>query len=270
MDINSKNCIVAYLDILGYESLINSDRRPEDVYKIFKTVITDPLEHSKNESRDKKTTLDALKIQVLSDSIIFILDLEEAARLEDANVPIYQTISDFFYWISIFTIQLTSSLEYFVRGGIDVGAFFQKDLNETGSQFIYSKTLVNAFNLEEESFWPRILISDRCHKYVTEKVNFTKSNPPTFIRENDGTYFVDTYSYLKEIRIDVVGDWLRKIKIHFSYQLRESSNKLNILKKYHRYSIYHNESVLKLAKDSKFNQIDMESLILDTSNYLSY
>src|SRR5437870_2903984 len=122
MKINSQNCIVCYLDVLGYEALVNSDKKPEDVFNVFKEAL-DFIEKNK-EKYSGPRILDAVYIQILSDSIILTLDLEIVAKLEKDGIGMERSVGYFFHLISIFTINLTSKLQHLIRGGISVGPYF--------------------------------------------------------------------------------------------------------------------------------------------------
>ena len=70
----SDNVIVCFLDILGYQELVDT-KRPEDVYSDFLDIIT--LKKGMEENYKKGSTISKnINIQILSDSILLTVDID--------------------------------------------------------------------------------------------------------------------------------------------------------------------------------------------------
>ncbi len=195
--IDSKNCIVAFLDILGYRKLIE-EKSLAEISQAFH-VSFDTFERFKKDPPDQdiKNVLDCIRTVILSDSLIFTLDLDKLPVINTG----YRDVSNqficvfaFLHQLSLFAITFMSELGYFLRGGISKGQYRQEQVVGPTHQVIISKALVEAYDLENIAGVPRILISDELCAFLGGE-NRTKF-PPPWRRGWDGLYYLDLYRSL--------------------------------------------------------------------------
>jgi hypothetical protein len=169
-NLEKKYSVVAFVDILGYKELIqkNSVEREMAVFNDLKKTIDSALIGSVKLSKFTLKSLgddsqdnisDRLKVKQFSDNIYFSFDYED----------------DFDLSFAVFNISVISSVYqkfmlskgYFVRGGIASG------LNMINTNFIFSKALIEAVEIEKNTVFPRITLSQDLKK----KIIYAKNDP---------------------------------------------------------------------------------------------
>lgn len=147
--------IVAYLDILGYSSLIKNDDQTQ--FEIIKKVVREIFEKIKKRKKSissifKITGLHNITFKMISDTIIFTLVLPSGIEKNRKK----EYIKAFFESISIFSILFISKTGYLFRGGISFGTHYEYKNEKKNLLLIFSKAYVNAYELEQNAKRKRI------------------------------------------------------------------------------------------------------------------
>lgn len=196
-EINAKNCLVCYLDIIGYKSLVS--RHEEDIHiKIYETIdkiLKDyiSIQSSKKIERIVKT----INIKIISDSILLVLDVEELVKDKDlfnGDEEEYYCSYNFLTFCAWIYLKFLRGLEHFVCGGITRGQHYQREFTSDKNLFIFSKALVETAEIEKNEKFPRIVISDSWYDYLLDSnhINFNEY----VLRDVDGLYYLDVYDLI--------------------------------------------------------------------------
>lgn len=138
-------CYIAFLDMLGFKKLVN-DNSCNDIIEIFDTFNHKPIrdEYLGDDSVITKSTVDNLKMKVMSDSICLWID----AKVPDALMCIIMAC------IMLQFKLLYRSTPIFLRGAIVQGKIYaNKDI-------IFGPGLTGAYLMEENNAkYPRIILT---------------------------------------------------------------------------------------------------------------
>ncbi len=246
--INSSKSLVAYLDILGYSDLVNTEYA-----NICYGVIDASLFRWHNYLETHKHNLgEAVKrhitLQVMSDSFIVVFN-EEAALSEEGSENTRQLFLMIFLTLISYLVQdCMRGLKHLFRGAVVRSQYYQQKFDNLDSgTFIFSKALCEAHKLEKNiASVPRILVD----KSVLEDLDFSllckESRPDReLLRDSDGFYCLNLYSSmfadiaLAPILREVAGIVKKGI---------ENKKDIEILRKYIWFANYHNELVQGIIK----------------------
>ena len=167
MSLNLKTHIVAFIDLLGFSSMVSFDcEKPESERKYISKLYD---VHTK--TKKLSTTLPGMSLTQFSDSVVL-----SAPYSIDNFGSICQIISNFQYDL------LCSGI--LCRGGVSYGKHFSTE------DFLFSHGLIDAYNLESKLAQnPRVVISRSLLELVfgnTENVSHH-----LILEENDGLFFLD-------------------------------------------------------------------------------
>lgn len=205
-----RECFVAFIDILGFKSLIKNSKEPFDNIKEGLEFLANLLGSGHN-NREKDLSI-FTQIRVFSDNIVIFRPCDS-----DSFGFFLKTVSD------ISTNLFLRDLP--VRGGMSIGkmhwnpAWFDdneteelniikkvKKMTGNGQSLVFGEGLISAYELENEvAIYPRTIISDKLYLYLKERqddMNLSKSFSLTkpsihmkvldFIKKDfDGVYFFD-------------------------------------------------------------------------------
>lgn len=155
-----KNCIVAFLDILGFKGIIKNVVF-DDVMMIFKRIISEndakeALKRSCTEKDDSlclyNKALEKTDIRVMSDSIVVAAPSEYKESLA-VVIDICNAIQEELYELD---------MPIFLRGAISEGEIY------IDGKLIFGKGLVDAYLAQEYyAIYPRIIVSSQiCSNYI--------------------------------------------------------------------------------------------------------
>lgn len=245
--IESENCIVAFLDILGYSKLIK-EKPPAKISDAFRIVFDTLEQFKKNPGTDQdiKRILNHIRVTMLSDSLVFALDLAGLPKIDkkfdDASGEGICIIG-FLHHISLFAITLMMKLHYFLRGGVVKGQYRQEEILQPTNQLIISSALTDAYELEKkQADVPRILMSDKLCAFMEGK-GMTDA-PPQLKRGEDGLYYLDLYGSLLDENFS--SEALTAMASLIKRQMENNKGDLNILRKIYWFQQYHNSRVREL------------------------
>ena len=168
-EISNKNFeffFVAYLDILGFSKMVESDiQNPYNSHLFFPKLFDVFKEIQSNYDGENN-----LQVIQFSDSVVFAIPYEK-----ENFSRFVKTVGEFQY--NLFSQGLLC------RGGLSFGKHFYKD------GFLFSNGLIEAYKIESNlSRYPRIVISNDLldslfpHGFESEH---------QIVKENDNTYFID-------------------------------------------------------------------------------
>jgi hypothetical protein len=175
MDLNLKTHIVAFIDLLGFSSMVAHDcEKPEGEQKYISKLFD---VHQK--TKEISISLPGMSLTQFSDSVVLSIPYS----VENFN-SICQIISDFQYDL------LCSGI--LCRGGVSYGKHFSTE------DFLFSHGLIDAYNIESKlALNPRVVISKALIELVFGSTNSVSSK--LLIKENDGLFFL---GYLKGETVD--------------------------------------------------------------------
>lgn len=255
----SKNCIVCFLDILGYRDLIAS-YPVEKIHSVFEKFF-DEQAVFKAYSVSGELFYKHLKIQLLSDSLIFAFNID--SFIGKGSSRVVSGVDMFLDHLAICLIDLTMKLKYFVRGGMAFGEYYQSDAYSPENQFIASKALIEAYELSKFANVPRILINDSCSKYFFDLLGKDRLIKQRIARDKDGFYFLDVYASLEYRRILKSGLVFKKIAQSLNFQLDKCKKKSKEMRRYHWFIEQHNKAIDKKIQNIKTSSVAGEERIED-------
>ena len=187
-----KNRIVAFVDILGFKSLVSSLGAEPDLHSKLYDALSQ-IRNYKKLSRDKSVLFSDIEVSTFSDSIVI-------SAKEENIFHIIRTCG----WLQ--ANLLKSGI--LIRGGISSGL----TIHENG--ILYGEGMINAYHLESKcAIYPRILLDPALLK--TLNPNITKF---CLTQDLDGLWFVDFFKFYAFTNIgdDAIADGYDPREIYFS------------------------------------------------------
>jgi hypothetical protein len=168
MPIELKSYIVAFIDLLGFSSMVTHDcETPNGEQKFIES-----LYECHTETKSLKAEHPDLQLIQFSDSVVFALPYSV-----ENYCLIIRIISDYQYNL------LQKGV--LCRGGMSYGKhFFTED-------FLFSNGMIEAYRLESKvAVSPRVVVSNELLELVNPKVESQGSELPLLL-EQDGMWFID-------------------------------------------------------------------------------
>jgi hypothetical protein len=237
--------VISYIDILGFRDLLHSDTpgRISKILRLFKEAsIPEPA---------TKDVFGAVEFQNFSDLCVRYLPVARELDLEPHFSPLHWELSALVYAQYRLIEQ-----QIVIRGGFTVGEI-RKSRN-----VIYGLGLVKAYELENTSKFPRILVDPNIFRLLREMPNLRqydfqreKAEIERLLRREGGTVFVD---YLGAISSEFDEemhyiDFLRTHRDFIQQRLTRYRQTPGILPKYMWLAEYHN-AVVRDVVDKTFLQ----------------
>jgi len=221
------NAILAFIDILGYKELINN-KEPEDIYNYIYDALDRKHKVAIDLDHPAQPYADAIKVQVLSDSLIMFIDATSLGTTGCGFLP----------HLCEFCLRFIGDTGLLLRGGIATGNYFQKQLTNPKNQFIFSKALVEAYKLERAANYPRIVLSEELLALGKVFRDYTAI-------DFDGVKFLDIYKDSKKYPVS----YKRELYMNIHSSLNKGSiQDKKILAKQFYFKQYHNKRVREIAK----------------------
>jgi hypothetical protein len=214
LEINYVERLVAFIDILGFAEMVIDDE-PSVLDTI--RLLDGRLRHVREVWRDDWGDL---SVKLFSDCICI------SCRPEDCAHMLYELAFLQFY---------LSMDGIFLRGGLALGKHFENDL------MIFSKGLVEAYQLERMALYPRIVVAEGVVQ-GKEQPYYTAGTWPTqslVMRDPDGTKFVDYIEFSMEEGMEQA-DFFSAHKKAILHQVARHSTTPRIIDKYLWVARYHN------------------------------
>lgn len=181
----SKECIVAYLDLLGVkEKILNDDDSETNlaiIRKLYNEVIA--LQNEKNPTLEIFQTC---KFKIFSDNIVFIQELSndpnDSIDAIEGLFRIFGVVADFQYCAFV-------NHGWLLRGGIVQGPLYSDE------DIVWGKALVASHYLEDKlAIFPRVIIDEQLHQLILKSESHIKD-----IRikiDSDGYSYVDYLNFM--------------------------------------------------------------------------
>ncbi len=166
-----KDRIVAFIDILGFESLIFSLSNQPELHRRINRALTE-IKATRDSSLRKNTAQSNLEVNQFSDSI--------AISSEPTKKGFFSVV-----WACGW---LHANLLYsgiLTRGGIAIGPTVHE------SDLIYGEALIKAYRIESSaSVYPRIVVDDEVFQYLG-----IGDSKPYLCQDSDGLWFIDPFEF---------------------------------------------------------------------------
>ena len=246
--------IVAFLDILGYDSLVTRMITDVDFIKRFEELTNGIIKFkedlinserpdlSNEDKRYLEKVASSISIRYIYDNFIFSLPLSDIvldSSSFDKNATVLNCIETFFSLIAMSATFFIAKMGYVFRGGISVGTHYEAEREHC--LFIFSEAHNKAVDLERQAKDARILLDDNLGSQL-EKMGFTQMKK-FFYKDDDGRLCFDIYSLLPTLRNpqDVLSD----IKEGVTLNIESNSTDEERLPKLIYFAKYHNRKVGK-------------------------
>jgi hypothetical protein len=253
-----KKYIFCYLDIMGYRQLVEKFSNKNDliieIENLFKSSFDLLKDFQKGKNKleyrlDIMTLTNNIKMSIISDSVLVRMSLDDLPSFSvqfNENDKKVTYIVLFLAFIRLLFILFCSKLGHFFRGAISIDDHYENEIDENGL-FIFSKALIDAFQLEhEKAYWMRVLISDKFFDYLnalSDKNSTLTLINDNFIVDDDKLSYLNVYQGLREN--EKRGEILKAIKTCILSQKKLNCNNDYIIKKYEKFTEYHNNWILK-------------------------
>lgn len=185
--------IVAFIDILGFKSLVNDESKFEDIGAILKLPY-----FIRQDDVTKMMKLKGVMMTSISDSFVFSIGLKERGAMNKIT-----------RLLSVFTQMLLSQYSLLLRGGIAVGKLYHD------SEVVYGPGLVKAYELENKiSIYPRIVIdiSDFERSILSCSETSQSTLRKIFVPNNDCFLALDCLRYTNQQTLELCRFKLEQIK----------------------------------------------------------
>lgn len=190
---------IAYLDLLGTSSKIESDKTEEYFFRIH-TLYNLAVTYNEDE-RLSKFPYSKIKTKIFSDNIIMAIPL---SSVNDNNgircllefVSVFQNYSDVLY-------------SWLVRGGITVGNLFLDKV------FVWGTGLLRAYELENHiAIYPRVVIDRNIPSLIDGNSDF-------LYQDIDGQFYINFLNFMRYQDADGNDNFLPTIQSSFQNLVRE-------------------------------------------------
>ena len=254
--IQTETSIVGFIDILGYESLVQRLQDNIDIIYWLEKLIKDrlinfPQRLNRELSMENKVLVEyrskivrAISTKAISDTFLFTLYLDRLDFKAPSKTnfdPITDAIWTYFQMIEMFCLYFIAKTGHVFRGGLSIGKHYESDLDYPGNLFIFSTSYLNAFKAEKKASYSRIIIDKELRSYLTSLNRFD------YIKEHlyedfDEELCIHIYSFLesdteKDSNPEII---LKDIKNGISANILFNKDDARALKKLNYFANYHN------------------------------
>lgn len=260
-DIKYSKKMFAFLDILGFERLVNQSRNNPDLI----SKIAEMLGRSKEiASSTPKAQLNVLQV----DSDLYMYRTFSDTSVISGPYVSHDDITFLSWWIMRYQYLMWKEFQTFVRGAMVFGDIYEDE------DVVFGPALIDAYHLEScktKAAWPRVLVNGSLlDKTTTEERRRDFSD---FLTQDD--VHVDYLDYLRQLfhlfvvaennritgkrpadfgaPVDLFKDHKQAIMAQCENALREENQdkRKNIIGKYVELSKYHNSTVHRLRQATK-------------------
>jgi hypothetical protein len=186
----TKECFVAFIDILGFQDMIDSDKGSGISLKIIENAVERSTafikERKKDESHPYAWWYKEFIIRSFSDCFCFSIPLQ----FENNKKEYKQNFVSFYGWLMVFYNELLKA-GFLCRGGISQGWHY------SSSDLIFSKAQVEAYQIEsKQANHPIIMIHPNLTKYLVDE-NFIIEPYYKYMFSHDiaGRNFLNQFNY---------------------------------------------------------------------------
>lgn len=262
--------IVGFIDILGYEKLVENHMNDITVIQGIEQLIKEISVNLKEEFRLKPLPtqdiedyrikiLNQIRIRFISDTVLFTLPIS-SINVSCQNFKPLETITHCIYlylnFITMFCSLFIAKTGLVLRGGIAIGPHYESENDH--NFFIFSRAYLDAYKLEKKAENPRILIDKPFLEYL-QNICFAYTNLFCY-NDSDGEKCFEIYAFLRHDEFSC--KVLRDIKNGVTRNLEANLNKrdLKAINKLVYFARYHNK---KISRD----ELNFENLSINVSKF---
>jgi len=252
--IDSKDALVAYMDILGYSNILKN-ATPEIYYNAINDALAEWSKHFTEDVKNKyvlsRKINENLFFQVFSDS--FIIAVDEEKLLADKELKRQNdTITHIFSYLVAFLVKdIFLKTKHLLRGAIGRGSFYaNKFAADKSNIFVFSRTLSDIYELaEKRTETPKIVIHTSVIEKLDEKRISSNQSIAAYIKDVDNSYYVNIYSA-------IIGGPRTDIEAFIAAKgiIEQALNNLKArpkdYKKWHWFAEYHNLIINRIINES--------------------
>ena len=177
-NLKTKNCIVAFIDLLGTSEAIKNDENDINL-----NTMNYILQSAKDMCACSHLTKATVEVKAFSDNIVFATEIPNDSDNMEHMARVHNILEICAYFqIAAFKMGIAT------RGGITIGDFFCNDI------FVWGKGLLRAYTLESKiAIFPRIAIDATVVPLISD---CNKSGNKHHIKTDvDGVVFLDYLSF---------------------------------------------------------------------------
>ena len=245
MRTTAHNCVVAYLDILGYVKSVDnaiSEHRGDAFLGDLRKAFNRALEELKRFSGDRQAKL---QVKGFSDNIVLAIAIRGDA--EDELLRMMKIVAGF---------QAQLSLKgFFLRGAISIG------LNYIDKEIVFGEALLDAYRAEsKDAVNPRVILAESAVSNLAQHyLRYAEGESPqgkVLQTDVDGKYFVDYLASLAD-PVGRIAPPYADMDLHkecVSGKLRLNSQDPRVWTKYVWVARYHNTCCERWTLSCKVNE----------------
>jgi len=247
-----QNRIVFFLDILGFQNIINKTEKDSNKLEATLKFIDILNEYKTRTIQDSDYLHDTKQVTQFSDSIVISFEVTSNSQLFYTLVEIQHLLID----------AITKG--FLLRGGVGLGSLIHTD------KILMGPALIEAYDLELKiANYPRIIISTKIINIAKEySIDIhTSSDEENFIKDClwldfDGYYFID---YFDKIQHEIDSPELYIEYLYYLYNIIKTgldSKNLSLLNKYTWMKQYYNIVIDHIAGElPNFNPKDKNLIV---------
>ena len=196
-----KTNVVSFLDILGYKEIMRDESRVNSLFdavssivekaKLYINEFTDMDGENGKKFGNGETIINTLKYRAFSDNIVISCELYPQSDDKFQNWVNAVAIATVAMVQADIQIELLINHGLLSRGGMTIGDYY------IDSEFVFGQGLVDAFRLEQNAEYPRIVVDDevvRIFHQSSKRAGYNVEKDGSgglFKRDYDEEYFVN-------------------------------------------------------------------------------
>ncbi|MDD5004993.1 MAG: hypothetical protein PHS93_00635 [Candidatus Omnitrophica bacterium] len=257
--ITSPNTLVAYVDILGFSSILEKED-PDVYYNAINKALAEWNKHFSKDITNKyelsRKFASSIFLEVFSDT--FVIAVNEQRLIEDAELKVTPPVvfHVFAYLISYLIKDLFLETGHLLRGAIGRGQFYLNEFEALkGNNFIFSKALSDAYEAAEKiADTPRILIHENIFSEFKPEELCSSQPISTLIRDEDGILYLNVYGPMV-LRLNLEIATFVKAKGIIEDAISKYKDDVIKRRKWIWFANYHNRIICRIIKHSNNIQL---------------
>lgn len=271
-EVNSSDCLVAYLDMLGYRDRVMTTDAANFLFAPIDSALGRWHNYIEKEWGLVKSGVykTCISIEVLSDAFVIVFDRQRLLN-EYTDIESFRSIilNVFLTLISYLLQDCIRGTGLLFRGSIVRGQYYQRQFeNLENGNFIFSRGLIKAYEIAEKiADVPRIIVDSSAFEGVDASALLIKKYNPysALLRDNDGLYILNIYASIVTDR-NLASAIFHNVADILNDKIKQHKENLHILRKYAWFGNYHNEIVNYLITEDGRQYIELkekkESLLI--------
>ncbi|MBF0522221.1 MAG: hypothetical protein HQL24_04095 [Candidatus Omnitrophica bacterium] len=262
-EVNSSDCLIAYLDMLGYRDRVMTTDEANFLFAPIDSALKRWRDYiEKSELGKSGVFRTCVSVEVLSDAFVIVFDRQRFLGGDEERDPLRVIILNVFLTLISYLLQdCIRGTGLLFRGAVVRGQYYQRQFeNLDGGNFIFSRGLIKAYEMAENiADVPRIIVDSSAFEGIDVDTLCLKKHRPdsSLLRDEDGLYSLNIYA-------SVATDYylaptiLRNVVDILNNKVREHKENLHVLRKYAWFANYHNKIVNCLMAEDGWQRYYME------------